>query len=99
MDTRYGPRWLVAGACTVFVLAGGLIAWNRDSRHASARNPGMTCPMIVRGDSHLPLTPFGVHRVALIGDSIMFQPSCVIAESLSTVGITTSRHAVAGSGL
>jgi len=40
-----------------------------------------------------------VHRVALIGDSIMVQASCAIAESLSKLGIQTSRHAVSGSGL
>jgi len=35
----------------------------------------------------------------LIGDSIMVQASCAVADSLAGLGITTSRHAVAGTGL
>jgi hypothetical protein len=40
-----------------------------------------------------------VHRVALIGDSIMVQPSCALADSLAGIGITTYRDAVSGTGL
>jgi hypothetical protein len=37
--------------------------------------------------------------VALIGDSIMLQASCSIADSLANVGVQTGRFAVAGTGL
>ncbi len=37
--------------------------------------------------------------MALIGDSIMYQASCSVAESLANVGIQTGRYAVPGSGL
>jgi hypothetical protein len=37
--------------------------------------------------------------VALIGDSIMNQASCSLAESLAQVGVQTGRYAVDGSGL
>lgn len=37
--------------------------------------------------------------MALIGDSIMFQASCSVAESLAGAGIETGRYAVSGSGL
>ena len=59
----------------------------------------MACPAVVKARHRLPLTALGVHRVALIGDSIMEQASCSIADSLSDVGIETSRHAVSGTGL
>ena len=43
---------------------------------------------------------FGVPSVAaLIGDSIMEELAVSIADSLSGVGIQTSRHTVSGSGL
>jgi hypothetical protein len=95
---RYAWRSLVA-ACSALLVAGALIVWDRDFRRASGINPGMSCPQIVLGHGHLPLAAFGVHRVALIGDSIMFQPSCALAGSLTHVGITTARYAVPGSGL
>src|SRR5262249_12984389 len=41
----------------------------------------------------------GVHRVALIGDSIMYQPSCTVADNLSDLGIETYRDAVSNTGL
>ena len=37
--------------------------------------------------------------MALIGDSIMNQASCSLAESLAQVGVQTGRYAVDGSGL
>jgi len=89
----------------VFVLvlsvlaAAGLVAWDRWWRLAGSANPGMTCPAVVPARHHTPLAAFGVRRVALIGDSIMEQASCSIADSLSNVGITTSRYAVDGTGL
>jgi hypothetical protein len=54
---------------------------------------------VVAARDRLPLSAIGVHRVALIGDSIMDLTSCTIAESLASEGIQTSRHAVWGSGL
>jgi hypothetical protein len=47
----------------------------------------------------VPFAAFGVHRVALIGDSIMLEASCAIADSLRDLGIETSRHAVLETGL
>jgi hypothetical protein len=96
---RRGFLWLLA-AGAVFVVAGaGFVVWDRDFRRAGSANPGMNCPSVVPAHARQPFTATGVRRVALIGDSIMVQASCALAESLANVGITTSRHAVAGSGL
>jgi hypothetical protein len=81
------------------VAAAGVVVWDRWWRRAGARNPGMDCPAVVKADGRVRFAAFGVHRVALIGDSIMEEASCSIAESLSDVGIETSRHAVGGTGL
>jgi hypothetical protein len=81
------------------VAASGVVVWDRWWRRAGARNPGMDCPAVVKADGRVRFAAFGVHRVALIGDSIMEEASCSIAESLSDVGIETSRHAVGGTGL
>jgi len=59
----------------------------------------MTCPALIPAKSRPPLTALGVHRVALIGDSIMNQASCSGADSLANLGIQTGRYAVPGSGL
>jgi hypothetical protein len=82
------------------VIAGvGLVMWDRWWRHAGPANPGMSCPAVVKANDRVPFAAFGVHRVALIGDSIMDEASCSIADSLSGVGIKTSRYAVGGTGL
>jgi hypothetical protein len=82
------------------VVAGaGVVMWDRWWRHAGPANPGMACPAVVKAHHRVPLAAFGVHRVALIGDSIMEQASCSIADSLRDMGIETSRHAVGGTGL
>src|SRR5689334_11977624 len=81
------------------VAAASVVSWDRWWRHAGPENPGMTCPALVPAGHRTPLAAFGVHRVALIGDSMMEQASCSIADSLSKVGIETSRHAVGGTGL
>jgi len=83
----------------VLVAATTFVVWNRNYRTAGAENPGTNCPMVVKARHRLPLTSVGVHRVALIGDSLMSQPSCAIADGLAQVGVTTTRHAVPGSGL
>lgn len=85
----------------VFVVIGAaaLVSWDRWWRKAGSRNPGFICPTVVAAHSRLPLSAIGVHRVALIGDSIMDLASCSVAESLADDGIRTSRHAVSGSGL
>jgi hypothetical protein len=89
-----------AAVLVVVVLAATLyVVWDRNWRHASSANPGTDCPTVVRAHHKPPLAAIGVHRVALIGDSIMFQPSCAIADSLAGVGIQTSRHAVVATGL
>jgi hypothetical protein len=54
---------------------------------------------VVAAKHRTPLAAFGVHRVLLIGDSIMDEASCSIAESLAGIGIETSRHGIFGSGL
>jgi hypothetical protein len=59
----------------------------------------MHCPAVVHARRRLPLAATGVHRVALIGDSLMVQPSCSIADSLRDVGIETSMHAYFWTGL
>lgn len=85
----------------VFTVAGasGVVMWDRWWREAGSGNAGMDCPTVVKGHSRVPFAAFGVQRVALIGDSIMDQASCSIAESLSDLGITTTRHAVGGTGM
>jgi hypothetical protein len=88
-----------AGGLVVLFAVAGLVVWDRDHRTAGPRNPGTFCAPVVSGGHRNPLVAPGVHRVALIGDSIMFQPSCAIAESLAGAGITTSRHGISGSGL
>jgi hypothetical protein len=92
---------MIMAALMVIALVGvvAYTSWNRYVRTAGPSNPGMNCPAVVEARNKPPLAAIGVHRVALIGDSIMDQPSCAIAEGLSGVGITTSRHAVSGSGL
>ncbi len=86
---------LVVGVVAVSVV----VLSNRWWRRAGSRNPGVDCPAVVHAGHRVPFAAFGVHRVALIGDSIMEQASCSIAESLRDVGIETSRHAVGGTGM
>lgn len=89
---------VVAAVGVLFILGAGFILWDRIWRRAGPTNPG-TCPQTVPAHRRPPLAPLGVHRVTLIGDSIMDQPSCAIAESLAGLGITTFRHGIPGSGL
>jgi hypothetical protein len=99
---RRFPRAAViaALACVVVLIAGGtVVAWNRWWRRAGPSNPSENCPAVVAGKGRRPFTASGVHRVALIGDSIMVQPSCAIADSLAGIGVTTYRDAVSGTGL
>ncbi len=83
----------------VLLAAVGFILWNRHVSQASPTNPGTSCPVVVQPTGHLPLASLGIKRVALIGDSIMNQASCSIADSLARLGIQTSRFAVGGTGL
>lgn len=83
----------------VLVILGGFVIWDRTARRAGPANPGTNCPQVVKARSRPPLAAIGVHRVALIGDSIMWQASCAIANSLAGVGIETSRRAYPGTGL
>jgi hypothetical protein len=85
-------------AVAVFA-ATGYVAWDRWWRTAGPANPGFSCPEVVPAHHRVPFAGGNVRRVALIGDSIMVQASCAIAENLADVGIETSRHAVSGSGL
>ena len=75
-----GRRALVSVAVTLVVVvvhvASATILWDRNFRHASPENPGMTCPALIPAKSRPPFTALGVRRVALIGDSIMDQASC-----------------------
>ena len=73
------------------LLAGaGIVSWDRTWHRAGSTNPGMDCPTVVKPRHRVPLAALGVRRVALIGDSLMAQPSCAIADSLSDLGIQTS---------
>jgi hypothetical protein len=75
------------------------VVWDRYFNEASPASPGSSCPTIVQPTRHPPLVAIGISRVALIGDSIMNQASCAVAESLANVGLQTGRYAVNGSGL
>jgi hypothetical protein len=91
-------RVLVPVLVVTLVAGAGFVSWERWWRRAGPENPG-ACPAVVPAGSRVPFAASGVHRVALIGDSIMLQASCAVAQSLAEVGIRTSRHAVSGSGL
>jgi hypothetical protein len=103
--TETVPLWSTARRLVALVVALGVIAgaalvsWNRWWRRAGPANPGFACPAVVLARHRVPFAAGGVHRVALIGDSIMEQASCAIADSLAGVGVRTTRHAVPGSGL
>jgi len=89
-----------AGTVVVLaVVAGGFVIWDRNWRTAGSENPGESCPVVVAAGDRPPLAMRGVDRVTLIGDSIMDQASCAVAQSLAGVGVKTFRHAVGGSGL
>jgi hypothetical protein len=92
-------RRLLGVIVVVSVVAAGLVSWDRWWRRAGPANPGMNCPAVVQARHRLPFAASGVHRVALIGDSLMVQPSCTIADSLRQVGIETSLHAYFWTGL
>ena len=85
----------------LLVLAAALVflVWDRSYRQATAHSPGTSCPSVVQAGPRLPLASSNLRRVALIGDSIMNQASCSVAESLAQVGVQTGRYAVDGSGL
>jgi hypothetical protein len=92
-------RILIPLVVFTVVATTGFLSWNRWWREAGPKNPGFSCPEIVKAHHGVPFAGGGVHRVALIGDSIMVQASCAVGDSLAGVGIETSRHAVSGSGL
>ena len=94
-------RVSVAGAVIVVlaIVTVVVVIWRANDRTAGPQNPGQACPPVVAARGRPLLAASGVHRVMLIGDSIMEQASCSVADSLAGLGITTTRHAVAGSGL
>jgi hypothetical protein len=92
-------RRVVIVVLVVAVVGLGFVSWDRSWRRAGPANPGMTCPAVVQARRRLPFTASGVHRVALIGDSLMVQASCSLADSLRDVGIETSLHAYFWTGL
>src|SRR5262245_40094812 len=96
-------RGLFAGAIAIAIVivvgASSFIVWDRSFRRAGPSNPSFDCPQKIDAKHRVPFAAVGVHRVALIGDSIMVQASCALAESLADLGIETTRHAVSGSGL
>jgi hypothetical protein len=94
-----GRRIVAFVAAFAVIAAVAFVTWDRSWRKAGSSNPGFTCPAVVAAHHRLPLSAIGVHRVALIGDSIMDQASCALAEGLASEGIRTTRHAVSGSGL
>jgi hypothetical protein len=91
----------IIGLVVVLAILGllGYVGWYRWMREAGPANPGFNCPTVVAARHRLPFSADGVHRVALIGDSIMDQASCAIAGGLANVGIESSRHGIWGSGL
>lgn len=93
---------IVAAVAAVIVAAAAVasyVIWDREFRRASSSNPGFGCPVVVQSNGRAPLTAIGVHRVALIGDSIMDQASCAVAGKLADAGIETFRFAAPGTGL
>ena len=91
---------LVAVLVVALAVAGAaFVGWNRHWRRAGPANPGFDCPAVVPARHRVPFAARDVRRVALIGDSLMSNASCTIAESLAGVGIRTSRHPIPGSGL
>src|SRR3954453_23168089 len=98
---KYGSR--VAGGAVVLlgvlVVLAALVVWRSNDRTAGPANPGLTCATTIAAPGRPLLAAPGVHLVLLIGDSIMDQASCSVAESLAGLGITTTRHAIAGTGL
>ncbi|HTL87444.1 MAG TPA: hypothetical protein VL856_19835 [Acidimicrobiia bacterium] len=92
---------LLAGAIALVVIVGAtsFVVWDRSFRRAGPSSPGVDCPQTIAAKHRVPLAAIGVHRVALIGDSIMVQASCALGESLADIGVETTRHAVSGSGL
>jgi hypothetical protein len=92
-------RLLVLLVVASVVVAAGVVSWDRWWRHAGPGNPGVSCPVVVAARHRRAFAAFGVHRVALIGDAIMAQASCAVADELRDLGIQTSRDAVSGSGL
>jgi hypothetical protein len=89
---------MLVGATAVIAVS-AFVVWDRNFRYASPVDPGLSCPTVVPPKGKPPLAAPGVHRVALIGDSIMWQASCSVADSLANAGIETGRFAVSGSGL
>lgn len=89
---------MLVGATAVIAVS-AFVVWDRDFRYASPADPGLSCPTVVAPKGKPPLAAPGVHRVALIGDSIMWQASCSVADALANAGIETGRFAVSGSGL
>jgi hypothetical protein len=94
-----GLRGLAIVAVVIALAAVGFVSWDRWWRHAGPENPGFNCPGVVQARHRLPFTAPKVHRVALIGDSIMDQASCAIADSLADIGIQSSRHGATATGL
>jgi hypothetical protein len=94
-------RVSVAGAVVVVlsIVSVAVVIWRTNDRTAGPQNPGQACPPVVAARGRPLLAAPGVHRVMLVGDSIMQQASCAVADSLAGLGITTSRRAVPGTGL
>ena len=91
--------FVAAIAMAILVAATSFVVWDRSFRRAGPSNPSFDCPQKIEAKHRVPFAAVGVHRVALIGDSIMVQASCALGESLANLGIETTRHAVSGSGL
>lgn len=98
-ETSRGWLVVVAVAAGIALVVGAYVVWDRNWRTAGPDNPRPDCPAVVPAGDRRPLAMRGVDRVMLIGDSIMDEASCAVAESLSGLGVETSRRAVGGSGL
>ena len=96
---RKWNRALIGAPLLLLAVALVVLVWDRSFRQATASYPGTSCPPVVQAGSRLPLASSSLRRVALIGDSIMNQASCSVADSLAQVGVQTGRYAVDDSGL
>src|SRR4051794_22810399 len=72
-SARVGLMVVAAGVGVIPLVVGGYVVWDRNWRPASSATPPADCPVIAPAGPRRPLAMPGVHRVTLIGDSIMKQ--------------------------
>jgi hypothetical protein len=92
---RERPRLLLS---ILVVIALGVAAWLifRPRGPSEPSQPLSQCGTVAHAVGN---AANGPKRVLLIGDSLLYQPSCGLAAYLSHVGVETHMHAISGSGL